>query len=109
MSSRWFVQTKRIAPLLLLAAFGPAATRPHYGATLRVEIRESPPSPEVFGAPKGFVLTTWEAGRRAIFTADENAPGGRPFLDAVEIQMGRSLRDQSVDLELRKADIVELS
>jgi hypothetical protein len=102
------VQTKRIALALLLAGFGPAATRPHYGGTLRVEIRESPPSPEVFGAPKGFVLTTWEAGRRAVFTADENAPGGRPFLDSVDIQLARSLRDQSVDLELRKADVVEL-
>jgi hypothetical protein len=102
------VQIKRIAPLLLLAAFGPAATRPHYGGSLRVEIRESPPSPEVFGVPKGFVLTTWEAGRRAVFTADENAPGGRPFLDNVDIQLARSLRDQSVDLELGKADVVEL-
>jgi len=72
-------------------------------------MRESPPSPEVFGVPKGFVLTSWEAGRRAVFTADDNAPGGRPFLDAVEIQMARSLRDQSVDLELGKTDIVELS
>lgn len=86
-----------------------AATRPHYGGTLRVEMRESPPSPEVFGVPKGFLLTTWEAGRRAVFTADENAPGGRPFLDAVEIQMARSARDQSLDLELHKADVVQLS
>ena len=31
--------------------------------------------------------------RHALYTADENAPGGRPFLDAVEIQMGRRLRD----------------
>ena len=58
--------------------------------------------------PKGYVLTTWEAGRRVVFTADENAPGGRPFLDNVDIQLARSLRDQSVDLELGKADVVEL-
>jgi peptide/nickel transport system substrate-binding protein len=92
-----------------LAIVAGAATRPRYGGTLRVEMRESPPSPEAFGVPKGFVLTAWEAGRRAVFTADDNAPGGRPFLDAVEIQMARSLRDQAVDLELGKADIVELS
>ena len=98
-----------LALALVLAAAASAATRPHYGGTLRVEMRESPPSPEVFGVPKGFVLTSWEAGRRAVFAADENAPGGRPFLDAVEIQMARSLRDQSVDLELGKTDIVELS
>ena len=93
--------------LLLVAAAG-AATRPRYGGTLRVETRQSPPSPEAFGVPKGFLLGTWEAGKRVIFLADENAPGGRPFLDAVEIQMGRSLRDQSADLELGKADLVEL-
>jgi ABC-type transport system substrate-binding protein len=62
----------------------------------------------VFGVPRGFVLTSWEAGRRAVFTADDNAPGGRPFLDTLEIQMARPVRDQSVDLELGKADIVEL-
>jgi len=102
---------KRIVAALLAATaiVMSAATRPHYGGTLRVEMRESPSSPEALGAPKGFVLTTWEAGRRAVFAADENAPGGRPFLDAVEIQLARSLRDQSADLELGKADIVELS
>ena len=112
MWSRWSVVAKRIAvALLLMAATGAAtlaATRPHYGGTLRVEMRQAPPSPEAFGVPKGFVLTSWEAGRRAVFTADDNAPQGRPFLDAVEIQMARSLRDQSADLELGIADVVEL-
>ena len=94
---------------LAFALAAASATRPHYGGTLRVEMRGSPPSPEAFGVPKGFVLTTWEAGRRAVFTADDAAPGGRPFLDAVDVQMARPLRDQAVDLELGKADIVELS
>jgi len=108
MWSRWSVEIKRLAIALMLAAACLAATRPRYGGTLRVEIHESPSSPEIFGVPKGFILTTWEAGRRAIFTADDNAPGGRPFLDNVEIQLGRALRDQSVDLELGKTDVVEL-
>ncbi|HUB77302.1 MAG TPA: ABC transporter substrate-binding protein [Bryobacteraceae bacterium] len=102
------MEIKRLAIALMLAAACLAATRPRYGGTLRVEIHESPSSPEIFGVPKGFILTTWEAGRRAIFTADDNAPGGRPFLDNVEIQLGRALRDQSVDLELGKTDVVEL-
>jgi ABC-type transport system substrate-binding protein len=75
---------------------------------LRVETHQTAPSPEAFGAPRGFVLKSWEAGRNAVFTADESAPGGRPFLDAIEFQMARPLRDQSVDLELGKADVVEL-
>jgi hypothetical protein len=108
---RWFVENRSIAVALLLAAAGAAATaatRPHYGGTLRVEMHEAPPSPQALGAPRGFVLTSWEAGRRAVFAADENAAGGRPFLDIIEIQMARPLRDQSEDLKLGKADVVEL-
>jgi hypothetical protein len=97
-----------VAVALVLAAAAGAATRPHYGGTLRVETRQAPPSPEVLGIPRGFVLASWEAGQRAVFTADDNAAGGRPFLDAIEIRMARPLRDQSVDLELGKADVVEL-
>ena len=85
-----------------------AAMRPHYGGTLRVEMREAYDKPEAMAPPAGFVLASWEAGRRALYTADENAAGGRPYLDAIEIQMGRPLRDQSTDLELGKADVVEL-
>jgi len=97
-----------MALALLFATAAGAATRPHYGGTLRVEMHQTISSPEALETPRGFVLTSWEAGRRAVFTADENAPGGRPFLDSIEIQMARSLRDQSVDLELGKADVVEL-
>ena len=86
-----------------------AATRPQYGGTLRVEVRQSPetPDPPPLLGP-GFTIARWEAGRLAVYEADENAAGGRPFLDRVEIQMGRSLRDQAGDLDLGKADIVEL-
>jgi ABC-type transport system substrate-binding protein len=55
-----------------------------------------------------FAISRWEAGRRAVYDAHDNAPGGRPFLDSIDIQMARPLRDQSIDLELGKADIVEL-
>ncbi|MGA2196183.1 MAG: ABC transporter substrate-binding protein [Bryobacteraceae bacterium] len=85
-----------------------AATRPHYGGTLRVEMREAFETPEAMAPPAGFVLAAWEAGKRAVYTADENAAGGRPYLDSIEIQLGRPLSDQSTDLELGKADVVEL-
>jgi len=75
---------------------------------LRVEIREAHEKPEEMAAPAGFNLSAWEAGKRAVYAADENAAGGRPYLDSIEIQMGRTLRDQSTDLELGKADVVEL-
>jgi len=101
--------------LLVLAGSTQAATRPRYGGVLRVEIRESfesvdPPESgtglaDLMGA---FSITRWEAGRRASYAADNNAAGGRPFVDAVEVQMGRPLREQSIDLEVGKADVIQL-
>jgi len=92
-----------------------AATRPHYGGALRIEVRESIESadPPETGAgmadlANAFVITRWEGGRLAVYSANNNAAGGRPFLDSVEIQMARPLREQAIDLELGKADIVEL-
>jgi hypothetical protein len=106
--------SKTLALLLLgsaVSSFSTAfsATRPQYGGTLRVEVRveaETPDPPPLLGA--GFTIALWEAGRRAVYEADENASGGRPFLNSVEIVLGRALRDQASDLDLGKADVVEL-
>jgi hypothetical protein len=82
---------------------------------LRVEIREAietpdPPKdgPGIADLGAAFSITRWEGGRSAVYAADNGAPGGRPFLDGVEIQMARPLREQAIDLELGKADLVEL-
>ncbi len=56
-----------------------------------------------------FRIQSWEAGRRAVFTANDDYWAGRPYLDAVEFEMGRPLRDQALDFDLGKADIVELA
>src|ERR1017187_8918478 len=105
--SRWFAAGS-LAVALVAGTTALAARRPHYGGTLRVEVREAFENPEAVAPPAGVVLASWEAGRRAVFTADENAASGRPYLDSIEIQMGRALRDQSTDLELGKTDVVEL-
>jgi ABC-type transport system substrate-binding protein len=92
-----------------------AETRPRYGGTLRIELHDAfetadPPQtgPGIPDLARAFTITLWEGGRRAIYEANENAANGRPFIDSVEIQLARPLRDQSLDLELGKADIVEL-
>jgi peptide/nickel transport system substrate-binding protein len=104
-----------VLAVLLAGLPGFAETRPHYGGVLRVEIRESietpdPPQsgPGLADLSTAFTITRWEAGTEATFAADENAPGGRPFLDGVDVRMGRPLHDQSISLELGRADIVEL-
>jgi hypothetical protein len=100
---------------LICLASASAATRPRYGGTLRVEIHDSietadPPQlgPGLADLAPAFSITRWEAGRRAAFAADENAPGGRPFLGAVEVELARPPRDQSIDLDVGKADLIEI-
>ena len=115
----WLRYLAPISALLVLACAScaplAAATRPRYGGILRVELHTpfesaDPPQtgPGMSDLSGAFSMTLWEGGRRATFAADENAAGGRPFLDSIEIQLARSLRDQSLDLEVGKADLVEL-
>lgn len=54
-------------------------------------------------------LAEWQPGRRAVLNANDEYWGGRPFLDPVQIEMGRSYRDQLMDLDLGRADVIELS
>jgi peptide/nickel transport system substrate-binding protein len=104
----------RLCAGLSLALLAAAATRPHYGGTLRVEVRDAiesadPPQtgPGMADLNGAFAITRWEAGRRAVFQAQENAPGGRPFVDSVDVQMGAPLRERVIDLG--RADIVEFA
>ena len=55
-----------------------------------------------------FRVTEWQPGHRAVFEANEDYWDGRPFVDKIEVAMGRSSRDQLLDLESDKADVVEL-
>ena len=114
-SLRWLAATSAAGLLAGLAGWAGAATRPRYGGTLRVEVRipgDSPDPPQIgFGMADlngGFAVAQWDAGQRAVYEASETAPGGRPYLDRVEVVMARPLREQAADLELGKADVVEL-
>jgi ABC-type transport system substrate-binding protein len=64
------------------------------------------------GSPVGtgaFRITAWQPGARLVLAANEDCWAGRPFLDSIEMEMGRARREQLVDLELGKADLVELA
>ncbi len=56
-----------------------------------------------------FRLTAFDPGHHATFAANEDYWGGRPYLDAIEVQLGRGLRDQLVDLEVGKTDVAEIA
>src|SRR5208282_398303 len=62
------------------------------------------------GAPIGtgaFLVADWQPGKLLKLAAYEDSWAGRPFVDTVEIEFGKSLRDQAIALELEKTDVIE--
>jgi len=55
-----------------------------------------------------FRISAWNPGKLAFLTANEDFRGGRPFVDSVEIELGRAARDRLLDLELNRADFAEI-
>jgi ABC-type transport system substrate-binding protein len=56
-----------------------------------------------------FLVAEWQPGKRLKLAANEESWAGRPFVDAIEIEFGRSLRDQAIALELDKTDLIEIA
>ena len=64
------------------------------------------------GVPSGtgpFHIVDWRPGRSLAVAANEDCWRGRPFLDAIEVDMGRSFHEQMTAMELGKADFVEVA
>jgi len=62
------------------------------------------------GLPIGtgaFLVAEWQPGKLLKLAASEESWEGRPFVDAVEIEFGKSLRDQAIALELGKTDVID--
>jgi peptide/nickel transport system substrate-binding protein len=55
-----------------------------------------------------FRIAQWDAGKSASLTAHDQYWGGRPYLDSISIQMGRSLADQASDFQIGRADVIEI-
>lgn len=122
---------RRFLPLLAAAsllASAVAATRSHYGGTLRIETHEavtsldptalaggtlgaelSPLLPGAGQAAGHFQVETFDPGKRLVLRANDEDPRGRPFVDRIEITMGKGLRDQALDFDLGRADVIEIS
>jgi ABC-type transport system substrate-binding protein len=56
-----------------------------------------------------FRLSEWQAGEHALFSTNEDYWGGRAYPDAMEFQMGASLRDQLLERQLGKYAAAEVS
>lgn len=56
-----------------------------------------------------FAIDGWEPAKKLTLSAREDYWGGRGFFDSVEVEMGKSFRDEMIALDLGKADIVEVA
>lgn len=62
------------------------------------------------GLPVGtgaFRVAEWQPGKLLKLLSNEDRWSGRPFVDGVEIEFGKSLREQAIALELGKTDVIE--
>jgi peptide/nickel transport system substrate-binding protein len=55
-----------------------------------------------------FHIAAWESGKHVTLAANDNYRGGRPFVDSIEIEMGRAAKERLLDLEVGKADFAEI-
>jgi ABC-type transport system substrate-binding protein len=56
-----------------------------------------------------FHIEDWLPGKKLILVAEEEHWRGRAFVDKIEVEMGRNFREQLVELEAGKADLVEVA
>jgi ABC-type transport system substrate-binding protein len=56
-----------------------------------------------------FHVSDWQPGKKLTLAVQEDYWNGRPFLDAITIDLGKGSRDPLISLDLGKTDIVELT
>ena len=56
-----------------------------------------------------FAIGDWTAGKKLSLSAADHCWRGRPFIDHIEIEMGKSFRDQMSALQLGRAELVEVA
>jgi len=55
-----------------------------------------------------FLIKSFVAGKSLELAANDGSWGGRPFVDGVQIEFGKTLREQMVELQLEKVDLIEV-
>jgi len=56
-----------------------------------------------------YKLAEWQSGEHALLAANDDYWGGRPFVDAIEVQMGFPLREHLLERNLGRDHAAELS
>jgi ABC-type transport system substrate-binding protein len=56
-----------------------------------------------------FRIAEWQPGKTLKLAANEDSWSGRPFVDTIEIEFAKSVREQAIALELGKTDLIEVS
>jgi peptide/nickel transport system substrate-binding protein len=56
-----------------------------------------------------FAVSGWDPGKKISLAARDDYWGGRAFLDAIEIDMGKSFREQMISFDLGKAQVIEVA
>jgi peptide/nickel transport system substrate-binding protein len=54
-----------------------------------------------------FAISHWDPGKKLELSARDDYWRGRAFVDSIEIEMGRNFREQVIELDLDKADVIE--
>jgi ABC-type oligopeptide transport system substrate-binding subunit len=55
-----------------------------------------------------FRIAKWDLGKSATLAANDQYWGGRPYLDSIGLQMGRTLAEQANDFQINKSEVVEI-
>jgi ABC-type transport system substrate-binding protein len=63
----------------------------------------------MFGGTGPFQVENWQPGKHLTLAVAEDYWRGRPFLDAIDVEMGRNFHEQELELESGKMDLVEVS
>jgi peptide/nickel transport system substrate-binding protein len=56
-----------------------------------------------------FRVSEWQPGKKLVVAANEDYWGGRPFVNSIDVELGKSARDQVMLLELGKTDLIEIA
>jgi peptide/nickel transport system substrate-binding protein len=56
-----------------------------------------------------FAISHWDPGKKLELSARDDYWRGRVFLDSIEIEMGRNSREQLIELDLGKAEVIEIA